>query len=172
MSRAQVINLSYSKETGFQNSTMLPRTDEKIERLLIHPPFHVAIAGPFLRRKVEKLPIIDSFEHLSLGQRIRAFQILGFVAHAYIWGNEKTKEMNELPPQLARPLEKLGQEIGIAPLATYATTVLWNCSLKDTSKPWVPENVIVDTTFTNTDAEKKFYAIRYGLNRVVAKVMD
>lgn len=93
-------------------------------------------------------------------EKQRALKILSLVSHAYIWGDGKMEILQNLPSQLAIPLHALAKEFGIAPLATYATTVLWNCSLVETARGWVSDNVVVDLTFTGTSDEDLFYAVR------------
>ncbi|KAF2164274.1 hypothetical protein M409DRAFT_56562 [Zasmidium cellare ATCC 36951] len=154
---------SYSIESAFLPSTscksILPASHAAFEDLISDPPFHVAATGRILREKVDRIAILDNYEGLQTEEKQRALKILGFVAHAYIWGDGNTEILQQLPPQLAIPLHSLAEELGIAPLATYATTVLWNCSLIQPERGWCPENVEVDLTFTGTSDEELFYAV-------------
>ncbi|KAF2158398.1 hypothetical protein M409DRAFT_31084 [Zasmidium cellare ATCC 36951] len=117
-------------------------------------------------------PPDNGLENLGKDERQRAFKIMGFVAHAYVWGNGEVEVLRQLPSQLAIPLHRLGEEFGMTPLATYATTVLWNCSLNDPDGGWVPENVDVDLTFTGTHDEKRFYAVSACIEATGAKVLN
>ncbi|KAK7686785.1 hypothetical protein QCA50_009856 [Cerrena zonata] len=54
----------------------------------------------------------------------RAYQVLTFLTHAYIWGvNEPT---DKLPKQIANPLLKVSEYLRLPPLATYSGLCLWN----------------------------------------------
>jgi indoleamine 2,3-dioxygenase len=47
--------------------------------------------------------------------------------------------------------------LGIAPILTFADTVLWNWRLKDSSLPLSPENLECQTLFTGKADEQNFY---------------
>lgn len=64
-----------------------------------------------------------------------------------------------LPSSLAVPLLALSEKLGLPPVLTYATTVLWNWTLKDPSAGLVASNMRIKETFTNTQSEAHFYLI-------------
>lgn len=77
-----------------------------------------------IRALVDKMPVLDTCHLSSIEEYRRAYQVLGFLAHAYIWGvNEPT---NKLPEQVARPLLAVAEKLRLPPLATYAGLCLWN----------------------------------------------
>lgn len=139
-------------------ATSLPPTHTAYEDLVRSPPLHEAIQSHELRHKVTTLSTLP-VNNLNLVHKRRAYVILSFVAHGYIWGNG-TEILSELPPQLSQPLAELGEELGIHPLGTYASTVLWNCWTDLPPEEWSTENVAVDLTFTGSKDEEAFYAIR------------
>jgi indoleamine 2,3-dioxygenase len=138
----------------------LPPSHVAVEDLVQRPELPEAIRSFVLREKVAAFPSNLDFMTLTTAQLRRAMVILSFVAHAYIWGNEMATPLSELPKQLAVPLVQIGGLLGIAPLGTYATTVLWNCRLAVPQVGWTKENVMIDFTFTGTEDEKLFYNIR------------
>ncbi|KAK5714169.1 hypothetical protein LTR15_011077 [Elasticomyces elasticus] len=111
-----------------------------------------------LHEVVDKLPVLST-EHLdSLPEWRRAYSILAFIAHAYIWGGTKPAEW--VPPPLSIPFMATCKHLELPPVATYAGLVLWNW------KPVFPEeridtlaNLDMIDTFTGSLDEKWFYLI-------------
>lgn len=62
-----------------------------------------------------------------------------------------------LPSSLAVPWQALSKILGIPPVLTYATTVLWNYTLIDSTLPLSTSNVKMMTGFTNSKSEEHFY---------------
>lgn len=62
-----------------------------------------------------------------------------------------------LPSSLAVPWMKLSETLGIPPVLTYATTVLWNWSLIDPTLPISSSNIKMVTGFTQSKSEDHFY---------------
>ena len=158
-----------SLETAFVpevvTASSLPPLFTLVEALVVDPPLADAIASSGLRSKVHDLPQYqrDDILNLDVAEQRRLFVILTFVAQGYVWGNGKDSVKPQLAEQIAAPLDYLGKILGITPLGTYASTVLWNSRLKDPVKGWILENVSIDFTFTGTEDESWFYKIRYGV---------
>jgi len=62
-----------------------------------------------------------------------------------------------VPASLAVPLVAVSDALGIAPILTFADTVLWNWGLKDPDLPISPDNLRCKTTFSGTPDEENFY---------------
>ena len=62
-----------------------------------------------------------------------------------------------VPESLAVPLVAVSDVLGIAPILTFADTVLWNWTLVDPSQPLSPENIQSQTLFTQGRDEQNFY---------------
>ncbi|KAK3070004.1 hypothetical protein LTR53_011197 [Teratosphaeriaceae sp. CCFEE 6253] len=107
---------------------------------------------------VDKLPILSTDRLDGLPQWRRAYSVLAFIAHAYIWGGKKPAEW--VPPPVTIPFQATCKHLELPPVATYAGLVLWN---------WKPifEDERIDTlanldmidTFTGSLDEKWFYLI-------------
>ncbi|WFD44446.1 hypothetical protein MPSI1_003114 [Malassezia psittaci] len=65
--------------------------------------------------------------------------------------------VNKLPSGLAIPFVAVSERLGLPPVLTYATTVLWNWTLKDASKGLTPSNMEIKEMFTNTGSESHFF---------------
>lgn len=114
-----------------------------------------------IRPLVEKLPVLSTEKLKSTSEIRRAYQVLGFLAHAYVWGtNEPT---NRIPECVAKPLVETSELLGLPPLATYAGLCLWNYkeiipssgSMKDLDL----DNLTTINTFTGSIDESWFYLV-------------
>ena len=85
-----------------------------------------------LRRTVDDtLPYIDPSELGSELEHQRAYVVLGFLIHAYVWGQTGENDAARLPrgtvpPQLAEPFLHVCDELGLPPVLLYAGLCLWN----------------------------------------------
>lgn len=122
-----------------------------------------------LRAKVDSMPVIDAGKLHSVAEQRRAYSILAFLAHAYVWSPPATND--RLPQQIAEPLLELSSKLGVPPLATYAGLVLWNYKLKDLSLDMSPEeafklsNISALTTYTGEIGETWFYCVSVFLEK-------
>ncbi|EFX04004.1 indoleamine-dioxygenase subfamily [Grosmannia clavigera kw1407] len=77
-----------------------------------------------LRGVVDRLPVLstDGLEHVAEWRR--AYCILCFMAHGYVWGGDRPSD--RLPPPLAVPLLAVSTRLEVPPVATFAAVCLWN----------------------------------------------
>ena len=86
-----------------------------------------------LRAEVGKLPERD-FNHLTLQSEEewrRAYVLLTLVAQSYIWGEGQEGLVDMVPRKLAVPWCTVSDHLHMKPVVCYATTVLYNFTLKD-----------------------------------------
>lgn len=62
-----------------------------------------------------------------------------------------------VPESIAVPLVAVSRYLGIAPVLTFADTVLWNCEPTDPSQPVSMDNMQFVNLFSGTEAERNFY---------------
>ena len=62
-----------------------------------------------------------------------------------------------IPKPLAIPLARVSGILRIAPILTFADTVLWNARPTDPRLPLSTDNIYFENTFSGTEAEKNFY---------------
>lgn len=115
-----------------------------------------------LHEVVNRMPVLSTNRLTDDAQWRRAYSVLGFIAHAYIWGGQRPMEW--VPPPVTVPFMATCKRLELPPVATYAGLVLWN---------WKPifEDERVDTlsnldmidTFTGSLDEKWFYLISVAL---------
>ncbi|KAK9241176.1 Indoleamine 2,3-dioxygenase [Lipomyces kononenkoae] len=106
-------------------------------------------------------PVLSISRLLSISERRRAYSILGFLAHAYIWAGPAASD--ELPEAVARPLVQLSEILEVPPLATYAGLCLWNHRplFADQTDPKYLDlsNLATLHTFTGSTDESWFYLV-------------
>lgn len=115
-----------------------------------------------LHEVVDRLPILSLDRLVNEAEWQRAYSILAFIAHAYIWGGKKPRE--RVPAPITIPFLAACKHLELPPVATYAGLVLWN---------WKPifANENIDTisnldmldTFTGSLDEKWFYIVSVAI---------
>ncbi|KAJ7572055.1 Indoleamine 2,3-dioxygenase [Mycena floridula] len=108
------------------------------------------------RSRVESWPVlaVDELEGPSLK---RAHLLLAWLVHYYVHSIPPTDEPVHVPACLAIPLVEVSTRLGIAPILTFADTVLWNWDLIDESLPVSIENINFQNLFSGTEDERSFY---------------
>lgn len=112
-----------------------------------------------IRPMVNAMPLLETTHLESEPEYRRAYQVLGFLTHAYIWGvNDPT---DQLPTQLAQPLLAVASHLRLPPLATYASLCLWNFKpiIPDGSTSFELDNLTTINTFTGLVDESWFYLV-------------
>ncbi|AQZ15511.1 BNA2 (YJR078W) [Zygosaccharomyces parabailii] len=117
-----------------------------------------------IRLVVDRLPVLDVKPELlnNLPELRRAYSVLCFITNAYVWGYDEP--CDTLPDSVAKPLLEISEKLGLAPLSTYASLVLWNF------KPVIDDTDLIDNvmdlsnlttinTFTGGMDESWFYLV-------------
>lgn len=91
----------------------------------------------------------------------RAHLVLAWLVHFYVHSTPPTEDSApvHVPKSLAVPLVGVSRCLKIAPILTYADTVLWNWDLYDADKPLTMDNMHIQNTFSGTEAERTFYFV-------------
>ncbi|AEO57284.1 hypothetical protein MYCTH_2303249 [Thermothelomyces thermophilus ATCC 42464] len=149
-----------------------------------------ALASRTLRDQVHQLPILSTDRLTAEPEWRRACVILGFLAHAYIWGGDTAAET--LPPQITLPFLAVTTHLGTPPVATFASLSLWNFEIASTSTNTAstPSNTTPSTsvpdrdldltdpdalralhTFTGTADESWFYMVSVAMEAEGARLL-
>ncbi|ESA43124.1 indoleamine 2,3-dioxygenase beta type [Neurospora crassa] len=80
-------------------------------------------AGTF-RAEVDRLPVLQTDRLMREEEWRRAYVVLCFFAHGYIWGGRRPSEI--LPAPISVPLLSVSKHLDLPPIATYASLNLWN----------------------------------------------
>lgn len=115
-----------------------------------------------LRGVIDRLPVLSTTGLEHDAEWRRAYSLLCFMAHGYIWGGDSPSD--RLPPAIAVPLLQVSDYLEVLPVATYAAVCLWNF------KPlFVDEdiesldNLATLTTFTGASDESWFYLVSVAI---------
>ncbi|KAK2001557.1 indoleamine 2,3-dioxygenase [Colletotrichum falcatum] len=115
-----------------------------------------------LRPVVDRLPVLSTIGLEHDAEWRRAYSLLCFMAHAYIWGGDEP--CDQLPPAITVPLLKVSNHLELPPVATYAALCLWNF------KPLFVdedidnlENIATLNTFTGSLDESWFYLVSVAI---------
>jgi len=87
--------------------------------------------------------------------------VLAFLISFYVHSQppKVDSEQIHVPEALAIPIVNVSRILGIAPVLTFADTVLWNWSPKNPCLPLSPDNVKFMHTFSGTETEQNFYVL-------------
>jgi indoleamine 2,3-dioxygenase len=85
--------------------------------------------------------------------------LLAWLVNFFVHSKPSTKGPIHVPRALAVPLVGVSQILGMAPVLTYADTVLWNWESVNPEKPTKYDNLRITNAFSDTDDERNFYAV-------------
>lgn len=115
-----------------------------------------------LRPVVDRLPVLSTIGLEHDAEWRRAYSLLCFMAHAYVWGGDEP--CDQLPPAITIPLLGISNHLELPPVATYAALCLWNF------KPLFVdedidnlENLATLNTFTGSLDESWFYLVSVAI---------
>ncbi|KAJ5119182.1 hypothetical protein N7526_010819 [Penicillium atrosanguineum] len=115
-----------------------------------------------VRGLVDRLPILSTTHLQTDAEWRRAYVVLVFMLHGYVWGGDRPAE--RVPPQLTVPLFEVCERLEVPPVATYAGVCLWNY------KPIFPDEPASDLdnlaclqTFTGSLDEQWFYLVSVAI---------
>ncbi|CAI6332834.1 unnamed protein product [Periconia digitata] len=118
-----------------------------------------------LAKIVDALPVLETRLLRGEDEWRRAYCVLGFVVHAYIWGGEGESGVNDIvPPSLSIPFLQVCQHLELPPVATYAGVCLWNWRpIFDGEPVDTLDNLATHMTFTGSLDESWFYLVSVAI---------
>ncbi|CCE61823.1 hypothetical protein TPHA_0B01500 [Tetrapisispora phaffii CBS 4417] len=133
-----------------------------------------------LREEIDtNLPILEVSDELlnNVFYLRRAYSILTFLTNAYVWGNKFNGEtpIEILSDNIAKPLLKIANILGLPPLSTYAGLILWNfktVSANNLCCETDPIQIEILNTFTDLDDERWFYIISVFYEKIGGSVLE
>ncbi|KAJ6786893.1 hypothetical protein PWT90_00035 [Aphanocladium album] len=124
-----------------------------------------------LRGVIDRLPLLDTIGLEHDAEWRRAYSLLCFVTHGYIWAGDSPAD--RIPSQISIPLLTISHRLEILPVATYAAVCLWNF------KPLFMnedidnlENLASLITFTGSMDESWFYLVSVAIEARGAPILD
>ena len=123
-----------------------------------------------IRSVADRLPVLSTIGLGHDAEWRRAYSLLCFMAHAYIWGDDSPAE--RLPASISAPLIQVSERLQLPPVATYAALCLWNY------RPIFPndpiddlENLATMNTFTGSLDESWFYLVSVAIESRGAPIL-
>ncbi|KAG6334737.1 hypothetical protein ID866_4355 [Astraeus odoratus] len=133
----------------------------KLGENLPDAPSEERIAGELWRERVRSMPTLAASSLLADPQLVRrAHQVLAFLVHFYVHSipPDDLSGSVVVPSSLVAPLMTVSQALQIAPVLTFADSVLWNWELINPELPVSFENMrFGKILFSGTEAERNFY---------------
>lgn len=115
-----------------------------------------------LRGVVDSLPVLSTDYLRSDAEWRRAYVILGFISHAYIWNGDRP--LDRVPPSISIPFVAACKRLELPTVATYAGVVLWNYRpLFDDEGIDSLDNLATLMTFTGSLDESWFYLVSVAI---------
>lgn len=115
-----------------------------------------------LREVVDRLPVLSTDRLFGEPQWRRAYSVLAFISHAYVWGGKRPAE--RVPPPISIPFLATCDHLELPPVATYAGLVLWNWKpIFDAEQVDTLANLDMIDTFTGSLDEKWFYLVSVAI---------
>ncbi|KAF2490622.1 Indoleamine 2,3-dioxygenase [Lophium mytilinum] len=129
------------------------------ESTIANLPRH--ISSKIIRSSIHALPTLSTTNLNTVPEYQRAYTLLTFLAHAYIWGEQPPAE--KLPASLSIPLLEVCDKLDIPPTITYAALCLWNFRPLQGQPLNDPANLKALHTFTATEDESWFYMVSVAI---------
>ncbi len=125
-----------------------------------------------VRMMVDQMPVLSIDKLRTIEEWRRAYSVLGFLGHAYVWGGSKENEgpADHLPNQLAKPWIITAKYLELPPIATYAGLILWNFTtlFPTDNKEWDLDVLGTNITYTGSIDERWFYLVSVAFERASA----
>lgn len=108
-----------------------------------------------IRQVLDKMPILDPVALENKRQLYRAFLLLSVMANAYIMG--ETEQASILPRNIAMALWYVAEKVGLPPVFTYFSMMLYNWFRIDPSEPIDLDNLAISRSYQGSQDEHWFY---------------
>ncbi|KAE8149020.1 Indoleamine 2,3-dioxygenase [Aspergillus avenaceus] len=143
------------------------------EHIVRDLPAHIQFRT--IRQAVEELPVLATDQLQGEPEWRRAYLLLAYLTHAYIWGGETPKDV--LPPAISAPFLEVSNHLELPPCATYAALNLWNYSIPHPNADLTnPDLLSVTASFTGTKDEEWFLMISVAMEakggQLIALMLD
>ncbi|KAK5994918.1 Indoleamine 2,3-dioxygenase [Cladobotryum mycophilum] len=124
-----------------------------------------------LRGVVDRMSVLSTVGLERDAEWRRAYSLLSFMAHSYIWGGDSPAD--RLPPPISVPLLEISRHLEVPPVATYAALCLWNYKplFIDEDIDHL-ENLATLNTFTGSIDESWFYLVSVAIEARGAPIIS
>ena len=109
------------------------------------------------REPLRQLPVLSTDKLVTDAELRRAHLLLCLFAHAYVWGG--LMPLDVIPEGIAKPLWEVSQRLGIPPILSHTSIVLYNWRRLDSEADVCMENLSTLNNFFDGRDESWFYLI-------------
>lgn len=121
-----------------------------------------------IRDAVDHLQILSTSKLHTEEEWRRAYVVLSFLTHAYIWGDKRASEV--LSPAISVPFLQVSEHLGLPPVATYAALNLWNFSCNGSDFRDLDKLEVLHT-FSGTEDESWFFLVSVAMEAQGAHII-
>ena len=122
------------------------------------------------RTAARRMPVLSTDRLQSEPEWQRAYLVLTFFTHAYIWGGDEPADV--LPPPISVPLLRVAAYLELPPVATYAALNLWNFRSTSPAHRFDDLDALQALhTFTGTESESWFYVVSVAMECRAASII-
>ncbi|KAI0468909.1 Indoleamine 2,3-dioxygenase [Xylaria cf. heliscus] len=121
-----------------------------------------------IRDKICHLGVLTTAKLNTESEWQRAYMILCFLTHGYIWGGDVPSEV--LPPSITVPLLQVSDHLDLPPIATYAALNLWNFTSAGDDFADL-DNLKALHTFSGTEDESWFFVISVAVEALGGRMV-
>lgn len=149
-----------SESTGFlPEAAPLLRLPQKYFRPweTVMESFNALLMADRLKDTVDDMPILSTDNLRNDAERRRAFLVLSFIAHGYVWGGPVAAA--RLPAPIAVPWDRVSRELEVRPVCSHASVCLWNWRPIFANEPLSLSNLTTLHTFSGSADESWFYLV-------------
>ncbi|KAJ1901980.1 tryptophan 2,3- dioxygenase [Kickxella alabastrina] len=136
--------------------------------------FNQYLLAHHIRRLVRKMPVLDTSKLETQAEFQRAFTILSFMAHAFVWGRNSALSESAsdfLPASISIPWVSVAKFLQINPVICCAAVCHWNWQILDENAkdPMDIDNLGTLHTFSGSTDESWFYLVTTAIEAKCAQ---
>lgn len=126
------------------------------------------LPGLCAARAMSRRVVVDALGGVSVEDLLeerdlqRAYVVLSFAAHAYVWYSSETPP-SSIPASICDPWRTVAGRLGLPPILTYASYNLWNWRRFDDNKPIDVGNTARRLNFLGGQDEEHFSAVHVAI---------
>jgi indoleamine 2,3-dioxygenase len=123
---------------------------------------------------MSKWPVLSTESlHRNPQSLKRAHLVLAWLTHFFVHSIplESEESPTLVPRALAVPLVEVSRALGMAPILTYADSILWNWDRINPERPTTIDNIQYTNLFTGSEEERNFYMVSARAEMEGAKIL-
>ncbi|KNC77200.1 hypothetical protein SARC_10335 [Sphaeroforma arctica JP610] len=124
------------------------------------------------RRQLNKLPLLHATNLTTDAELQRAYSLLSFLNHTYVWCEGELNPCHVLPANLAVPWMEVSKSLGCKPILTHSSVVMYNWRRLDAEGPLDLTNLAALNTFNGCMDEAWFYLVTVAIEALGGPALE